>query len=353
MLQNRTARIPDLRTGFVLVITGLLSGSTSVAGPALWSFGRVSKLNHFKVDIQLCGKEPWAKLHRVHFFLRLHPESGVWMTSVTDHCSDLQSKTPDVKEPLTSKACAHQSVKHNNQVLERSEERCLSEASYDLRIGKLSYQIMYRIEDVKAYITSFTCRNEFIRFITSTSRTGNDAPRPLSALAGISFRYDMHNDLAGWHDPYRSGAFGIVYLGFDPATGGLPAIKGWNCKTDAQIKAMLHAIYVGVRVALNNRNCEGVIATFDWRNAMSQETIHLSPIDHGIETSHQGSPMAFRIEAESPNLEGVKNPVSSDITLSAGNSFSWLDASKHHRSQPNCYPSHTRYLGHWVKASGL
>lgn len=252
-----------------------------VARTSMWSMGRgtgksqssfeAGALSDRKVDVLLANiRSKYAKgLHSAHANIRMHPESGVWLLSVSSQCEAIRSEG-NIGRPLDIEKCPHYPLHLNGKPIRHSEEHCLSEARFALQIAHLSYRVNFNIAFAHQEDSYIHKRNVFLAAM--------NLPIPQSLISGIPFAHDHRNQLARWRDPYSRGAFGTVYLGFDPDKGGLRAIKAWNCKRDTEASAVLDEIFVSL--FLSDTKSDGIIRTFGWRNTVGEEAIRQPPIDY-------------------------------------------------------------------------
>ena len=278
--ESRSRPTGSIRTGFFKLTFSV----TPVTNVATWLVGRGSEKakdsepssktlppRNRNVDILLA--KPRSKLgrglHSVHLYLRTHPESGVWMLSVSNHCSNLKAQSR-VGGDLDTALCIHQPLLLNGELVKHAEERCLSEATFTLQIADLSYQAQFKIMHVYQKDSYIYRRN---KFLTAMNRVA-----PPALISGIPFPNDNRNQLTRWRDPLANGAFGAVYIGFDPVTGDLRAIKTWNCKQAAQASQVMQEIEI--TAALSALGSEGIIRMFGWRNGLSEEVIRDPPVDY-------------------------------------------------------------------------
>ena len=212
-------------------------------------------------------------LHGVHLYLRLHPESGVWIISVSDHCKFIQA-SPGPGASFDPAQCPHQPLHLNGILFKHSEKVCLSHATSTLQFANLSYRLQFNVSSAHHEDTYMHHRNIFLNSLGFT--------RPPSMISGIPFRNDHRNELAVWRNSAGSGAFGIVYFGFDPFIGGLRAIKSWSCKKEEQVDKVTQEI--SVNMELSGSNSEGIIKTYGWRNGEGEEVQRPSPIEYHLVT---------------------------------------------------------------------
>lgn len=207
-------------------------------------------------------------MHGVHLFLRIHPESGVWLLSVSDHCTNMRSRQK-IGQPLDTVLCTHQPLLFNDKRIKHSEERCLSEATFTLQIADLSYHVQFKVMYTHQEDSYIHQRNLFLAAMKVVA--------PPALISGIPFPDDHRNQLARWRNPVASGAFGAVYLGFDPVTGSLKAIKAWNCKRPTEVSKVMQEI--SATATLSDLRSEGIIRMFGWRNGLSEEVQRDPPVD--------------------------------------------------------------------------
>ena len=212
-----------------------------------------------------------AGLHGVHLYLRLHPASGVWIISVSDHCKPIQASLgPGASyDPVQ---CPHQPLYLNGRLFKHTEKVCLSHAISTLQLANLSYRLQFNVSSAHHEDPYMHHRDNFLDSLRFA--------RPPSMICGIPFRNDRRNELAVWRNPAGSGAFGIVYFGFDPFSGGLRAIKSWSCKKEDQVDKVMQEISVSME--LSESNSEGIIKTYGWHNGEGEEVQRPSPIEYHL-----------------------------------------------------------------------
>lgn len=250
----------------------------TVAGVPMWAMGTSSTKRsaspeckaqrHTKVDV-LIARHPYGKgLHREHAFLRIHPESGVWLLSISDHCKPLQSRLGG--QPLNASLCQHRPMHLNGKLIRHSEELCLSQSEFTLQFANLSFRVIFKVAQGHQEDSYMKRRNAFLAEM--------GIPKPPSLISGIPFAHDHRNDLATWRNPYRHGASGVVHLGFDPNEGGLRAVKTWICKRATEASAVMNEI--DVSLFLSEKKSEGIIRVFGWRNTAGEKVVRDPPMDY-------------------------------------------------------------------------
>ena len=212
-----------------------------------------------------------AGLHGVHLYLRLHPESGVWIISVSDHCKPIRASLGPGAS-FDPAQCPHQPLHLNGILVKHTEKVCLGHATSTLQFANLSYRLQFNVSSAHHEDPYMHHRNIFLNLLGFA--------RPPSMISGIPFRNDRRNELAVWRNSAGSGAFGIVYFGFDPSSGGLRAIKSWSCKKDEQIDKVMQEISVSME--LSGSNSGGIIKTYGWRNGEGEEVQRPSPIEYHL-----------------------------------------------------------------------
>lgn len=191
------------------------------------------------------------------------------MLSVSSRCEALNSERY-IGKPLDPDKCPHCPLYLNGKLLKHSEEHCLSEAVFALQIAHLSFRVSFNVRFAHQEDSYLHKRNAFLVAMNN--------PRPPSLISGIPFVDDNRNQLARWRNPCGNGTFGTVYLGFDPAKGGLRAIKVWNCKRVTEASAVIHEI--NVTEILSDTKSEGIIESFGWRNNEGEKVFRDPPIDY-------------------------------------------------------------------------
>ena len=255
-----------------------------LSGVPTWTFGKaIDKANKIessskalapsnrKVDILLANPRSHlsAGVGHVHLYLRLHPESGVWILSVSDHCAFIRLK-PGPGKSFDTASCPHEPIYLDGILFKHTEEVCLSKAMSTLQIADLSYRVQFNVK-LTQHEDSYLHHRD--RFLSSLNFT-----KPPALISGVPFRDDRRNQLAVWRNSVGSGAFGTVYVGFDPITGGLRAVKAWSCKKPAQVSEVMQEIDVSIE--LSALNSEGIIKTYGWRNGEGEEVQRDPPIDY-------------------------------------------------------------------------
>ena len=73
----------------------------------VWAFEKLSKSNNSQLNVFLCDHKFEIKMHRLHFFLKLHSKFETWMIKTTNHCFDLQSDFNKKQSFIISRLCSH------------------------------------------------------------------------------------------------------------------------------------------------------------------------------------------------------------------------------------------------------
>ena len=243
---------------------------------AKWVFGRGSTKGgpRRNVDVLLAASRSRdrRKMAGAHAFLSLHPESGVWMIRAGQICNhdDKGLDAVDIiSDPDGFEDCPHSPVSYNGETLKHSAFRPISQPATAIALGGMHFRVEVCIKTPMEEDRYKTSRNDWLN-----SRA---LPVPQTRISGLPLESDVYTKSAIFRHGLGSGAFGLVFEGFEPRTGDLRAIKRLGVTSEARWKPVIEEI------AFNRElnGCPGIVKSYGWCNSHGQASIQVTyyPID--------------------------------------------------------------------------
>ena len=224
----------------------------NVTQSAKWVMGRGSarkgsgKVNR-NVDILLAapGSQYTKGLLAAHAYLRMHPDSGVWMIQAAPESINRSGESAS-----TTIATLDDHEIFNNGF------RCLDKAEARLSILDMEFCVQFALN------TYPEC--ESYRNLRNSKLAGYKIAVPDTGISGIPLKSDIRaNDLAVFSMGLASGGFGSVYEAFDPESGDLRVVKVVELKNESAAEALQPE----VDMVNKYPNSRGLVRQYGWCNS--------------------------------------------------------------------------------------
>lgn len=208
------------------------------------------------VDIMLAvpGSRFTQNLLAAHAYLRMHPDSGVWMIYAAPESSNRsRSSSPRATVMLDDK-----------EIFDK-EFRCLAKPEARLTILDMEYSVQFPLETYEATKAYRKTRDTTLRAL--------DIAVPDTNISGIPLNSDIRAGyLAVFSTGLGSGGFATVYEAFDPQSGDLRAVKVIEVKGESAARS----IETEIQMAINFGNARGLVRQYGWRNSNGDATLDFS-----------------------------------------------------------------------------
>ena len=230
----------------------------NVTQSAKWVMGRGSarisddKVNR-NVDILLAA--PRSKFTRgllaAHAYLRMHPDSGVWMIHAAPGSSDRSGESA----PTTIATLDDHEIFNNGF-------RCLDKAEARLSILDMEFCVQFALNTYPACESYRDLRNlKLAEYKIAVPDTG---------ISGIPLKSDIRaRNLAVFSLGLASGSFGTVYEAFDPESGELRVVKVVEVKSESAGKSLQPETDMVKRYP----NARGLVRQYGWCNSNGEPTL--------------------------------------------------------------------------------
>lgn len=228
----------------------------NVTNSAKWVIGRGSARkdeNKRNVDILLAapGSKHTRGLLAAHAYLRMHPDSGVWMIhAAPEYGNGSEKSAPTAMAMLDD----HEIFKKGFRCLDRPEAR--------LSILDMEFRVQF------ALTTYAAC--ESYRQLRNRKLEEYDIAAPDTDISGIPLNSDIRaQNLAVFSLGLGSGSFGTVYEAFDPESGELRIVKV------IEVKSMFDSQLLKPETDMVNLypKARGLVRQYGWCNSNGEPTL--------------------------------------------------------------------------------
>ena len=230
----------------------------NVTNSAKWVMGRGSsrigedKVNR-NVDILLAA--PGSKFTRgllaAHAYLRMHPDSGVWMI----HAAPGSGNRTEESAPVVMATLDDHEIFNNGF-------RCLDKPESRLSILGMDFCVQFALTTYPA------C--ESYRQLRNRKLEEYDMAVPDTDISGIPLKSDIRaQDFAVFSIGLASGGFGRVYEAFDPESGELRVVKVVELTEESTGDLMAAEI----EMAEQYPNTRGLVRQYGWCNSNGDTTL--------------------------------------------------------------------------------
>ena len=230
----------------------------NVTNSAKWVIGRGSatkdenKINR-NVDILLAA--PGSKFTRgllaAHAYLRMHPESGVWMI----HAAPGSSNSSGESAPVVMAMLDDDEIFNNGF-------RCLAKPEYHLSILGMDFRVQFALDAYSACESYRDLRNlKLAEYKIAVPDTG---------ISGIPLKSDIRaRNLAVFSVGLASGGFGSVYEAFDPESGELRIVKVVEVTNESAVELLQPE----VDMVIHYPNARGLVRQYGWGNSNGETSL--------------------------------------------------------------------------------
>ena len=230
----------------------------NVTQSAKWVMGRgttrkdENKINR-NVDILLAApRSQFTKgLLAAHAYLRMHPDSGVWMIHAAPGSSSRSEESaPEVMAMLDD----HEIFNNGFRCLDRPESR--------LSILGMEFCVQFALTTYPACESYRQLRNRKLREYHMAV--------PETEITGIPLESDIRaKKLAVFSLGLASGSFGTVYEAFNPENGELRVVKVVELKKESTGE------FMGAEIEMAERypNARGLVRQYGWCNSNGDSTL--------------------------------------------------------------------------------
>jgi len=224
----------------------------SLTNSAKWVIGRGSekrrgdKINR-NVDILLAvpGSRYTRDLLAAHAYLRMHPESGIWMIYAAPESSD-----------HSGKSSPRATVMLEDEEIFNKEFRCLHKPDTRLAILDMEFCVQFALNTYEATQNYRELRNKTLK--------AQDIAVPDTYISGIPLTYDIRaSDLAVFSIGLASGTHATVYEAFDPQSGELRVVKVIEVKMESAGRLLQPEVEMVTRYG----NARGLVRQYGWCNS--------------------------------------------------------------------------------------
>ena len=224
----------------------------NVTNSAKWVIGRGSARNdenkiNRNVDILLAapGSKFTKGLLAAHAYLRMHPESGVWMI----HAAPGSSNSSGESAPVVMAMLDDDEIFNNGF-------RCLAKPESQLSILGMDFRVQFDLTDFSA------CKR--YRELRDLKLAEYRIAVPDTGISGIPSKSDIRaRDLAIFSIGLASGGFGSVYEAFNPESGDLRIVKVVELKSESAAQELQPEI----DMVTNYPNARGLVRQYGWCNS--------------------------------------------------------------------------------------
>ena len=228
----------------------------NVKNSATWVIGRGSARkgeDKRNVDILLAapGSIHTKGLLAAHAYLRMHPDSGVWMI----HAAPSYSNGSEESAPVAMATLdGHETL--NNTF------RCLDKAEALLSILGMDFCVQF------ALTTYPEC--DSYRELRNLKLKEYNLAVPDTGISGIPLVTDIRvKDLAVFSLGLGSGTFGSVYEAFDPVSGELRIVKVIEVKSESAAKLLR----TETDMVKQHPKARGLVRQYGWSNSNGEITL--------------------------------------------------------------------------------
>ena len=230
----------------------------NVTQSAKWVMGRGSsrkgegKITR-NVDILLAapGSQHTKGLLAAHAYLRMHPDSGVWMIQAPPESSNRSKEAgPTVMATLGEKDILNNGF------------RCLDKPEARLSILDMEFDVQFALTTYAACESYRQSRNRKLEEY--------DMAVPDTEISGIPLNSDIRaKDLAVFSLGLGSGTFGTVYEAFDPESGELRIVKVVEVKNESAADSL----QAEVDMVIHYPNARGLVRQYGWGNSNGETSL--------------------------------------------------------------------------------
>ena len=245
-------RPSDINLGYFRVSFDCQHVTKSVS----WVIGRGSaKMDKDKRDVDILLAVPGSihtrGLRAAHAYLRMHPESGVWMIHAAPEYGDGSGEsTPMVMATL------------DDQDILEGGYRCLQRPEARLSILDMEFRVQFALTDYSACDSYRDSRNRKLE--------EENIPVPDTEISGIPLESDIRaRSLAVFSVGLSSGTFGSVYEAFDPESGDLRIVKVIELKQESVSKSLRPEL----AMVEEYPNARGLVRQYGWCNSNGESTL--------------------------------------------------------------------------------
>lgn len=234
-------------------------GYENVTDSAKWVMGRGSERrggdNKIKRNVDILLAAPNSKFSKgllaAHAYLKMHPDSGVWMI----HAAPDPSTHSEGSAPKAIAMLDEHEIFHNGFRCLHKPEACLSILGMDfhLQFALTTYSACERYRDL---------RNRKLK--------EHDVGVPDTGISGIPLETDIRaRNLAVFSLGLGSGTFGSVYEAFDPVSGELRIVKVIEVKSESAAKSLK----IETDMVKRHPNARGLVRQYGWSNSNGEPTL--------------------------------------------------------------------------------
>ena len=230
----------------------------NVTNSAKWVIGRGSARNdenkiNRNVDILLAapGSKYTRGLLAAHAYLRMHPESGVWMI----HAAPGSSNSSGESAPVVMAMLDDDEIFNNGF-------RCLAKPEYHLSILGMDFRVQFTLNNYGDCESYRQLRNQKLKEY--------DLAVPDTDISGIPLDSDIRaRNLAVFSVGLASGGFGSVYEAFDPQSGELRIVKVIEVTNESAVELLQPE----VDMIIHYPNTRGLVRQYGWGNSNGETSL--------------------------------------------------------------------------------
>ena len=214
-----------------------------------------AKNNEDKRNVDILLAAPGSKhtkgLRAAHAYLRMHPDSGVWMIHAA----------PDDSNSSQESASTVMATLDDHEILQ-SSFRCLDRPEARLSILDMEFRVQF------ALTTYSACEN--YRLLRNRKLEEYHVKVPDTDITGIPLNSDIRaEDLAVFSLGLGRGSFGTVYEAFDPKSGELRVVKVIEVKSETAGKLLQSE----TEMVTQYPRARGLVRQYGWCNSNGEPTL--------------------------------------------------------------------------------
>lgn len=192
-----------------------------------------------------------------HAFLKMHPESGVWMIFAAMGSTQV-SLNGDDKSPSSPKA----SVWLDGKKVLAEGFRCLTKLQTPLEIQGMQFTVQFTLETLEAAQNYQRLRDQYLQ--------DQNIQPPRSQISGIPLASDIRvGKLVILSLGLGFGTFGSVYEGFSPISGDLRAVKVIELRKKEAGESLRPELMIGQKFG----DTTGLVRQYGWHNSNGDTTL--------------------------------------------------------------------------------
>lgn len=193
-----------------------------------------------------------------HAFLKMHPESGVWMIFAA-------IGTTQKSEDYGSSSSPKATVRLDEEKVLSEGFRCLSKLQTPLEIQGLQFTVQFALDTLEAAQSYQKLRDKFLQ--------DQDIQPPRCQISGIPLGSDIRvGNLAILSLGLGYGTFGSVYEGFSPINGDLRAVKVIEVRKKEDGESLRPELTIGQKFG----DSIGLIRQYGWHNSNGDTTLEVA-----------------------------------------------------------------------------